>query len=160
MHNLALDRPISSIEDDSNISLNAETSHANKLIMLRADCGDTISVESIHESFAAHVEMPPMLTVRQRKTTYYGPKLLCEHDKRWWFLSASGPKSELLLWHCFPPSGSRGEAWQKVAEVSAAFTENVPTYSLCEHCGKPLQTLEHERSSESGACLNTSFGDD
>jgi hypothetical protein len=45
--------------------------------------------------------------------------------------------------------------WNKLAEIEASFSEEIPQYDICPYCGEPMKTLEHERMAGFDDCPNS-----
>jgi len=113
------------------------TESHSKRVMLRAERHDTIAIEGWGR-----------WTIVRRTDTYYGPCLLiapadaeCNFNLR---LTAPGPGAKLQLW--FPARDRPGyhKGWHRGPEVEATIIDTEP-YEICEGCGEPVKTVEHER---------------
>lgn len=136
--------PQESGKERSIVDTEPVTDLESKRVMLRAERGDTISVEG------------ERLKVLRRKQVYYGPVLECtdspEADApRTYRLTAPGPSKNLHLWKAVSDEDGFVEGWELIGEVSAEFG-GAQQYDLCHQCGQPLKTLEHEREAAVGAC--------
>lgn len=130
------------------------TEHESKLVMIRAERHDRIAIGSIETQLRSDRSVPDSVTVVRRTDPYFGPKLLLDDGTENYLLTAPGPDTQLLLWCSeFADDGLR-RGWQKLAEVTATFTDEQPQYDLCPMCGEPLKTLEHEREAAFGMCPN------
>lgn len=111
-----------------------ETSHASKKVMMRAEHGDEIDVETLG-----------VCEVVQRVHTYFGPKLRIEalEGDSQYLLHAPGPRTELQL------SATSGDPLRTVG----AELVGTKQYDICLECGEPLKTVEHRRRSFIGACV-------
>lgn len=130
------------------------TEHRSKLVMIRAERHDRIEIESVKTRFRSDRLIPDDLTVARRTDAYFGPKLLLDNGTENYLLTAPGPETQLLLWCSEFADDGLQRGWQKLAEVTATFTDEQPQYDLCPMCGDPLKTLEHEREAAFGMCPN------
>jgi hypothetical protein len=125
------------------------TEYDSKMAMLRAERSDEIVVEAVGD---ADVPDEP-LTVARRTDPYFGPKLLLDdaQNEQNWMLTAPGPESQLHLW---PPDHAEDglrRGFCDPIEVTAELTDT-KQYSICERCGEPIKTMEHEREAAFGLC--------
>lgn len=130
------------------------TEYESKTVMLRAERHDEISVSHIVTHLSHSRDVPNEITVVQRTTTYFGPKIVTESGGQNYLLTAPGPDTQLLLWAESRGSDGFRKGWEKLAEVTVEFSEDQPKYDLCPICGDPLKTLEHEREAAFGSCPN------
>jgi ribosomal protein S27AE len=134
------------------------TEYDSKMVMLRAERHDNISISNVVNRIRQAEDIPSNLTVVRRTTPYFGPKLvLASSSDRNYMITAPGPDSHLLLWSPIESANGDREGWTKLAEVEAKFIDDQPKYDLCPECGEPMQTLEHERKAAVGRCPGTSF---
>lgn len=136
------------------------TDHRSKKVMLRAERDDVITITDIITRLKPADLIPTEATVVRRTNPYYGPKLLLSDDENNYLLTAPGPDTQLLLWGPNQTKDGGRSGWYKLAEVTAMFADQQPQYDLCPECGKPMQTLEHERKSAVGACLTAELEDE
>jgi hypothetical protein len=129
-----------------------ETSYESKMIALRAERHDELKVTGVVNHFHPNGTVPDKFIVAQRTDTYYGPKLILDAGTVNYLLTAPGPDSQLLLWESQTGVDGFRTGWAKLAEVEVAFSDDLPQYDLCPHCGEPLKTLEHERMAGFGEC--------
>lgn len=143
------DRPL--LERD-HLASEPVTDYHSKMVMLRSERHDEIAISEIVTQIRRDVDVPLEATIVQRQCPYFGPKLLLHAGEENYLLTAPGPDTHLLLWS--PEHDEYGErcGWTKLAEVKAQFVDDQPQYDLCPECGKPMQTLEHERKSAVGRC--------
>lgn len=135
-------------------SVGPTTDHASRQVMLRAERRDSIVITEIEQRFDSS-SIPSKYTVVQRTETYFGPELLLAADDRNFLLTAPGPDAHLLLWSEHVNEREYRTNWDRSAEVRASIDET-PQYELCDQCGKPLRSEEHERLSLLGRCLDGS----
>jgi hypothetical protein len=128
------------------------TDYDSKTVMLRAERGDKLAFPEVICRLFQGADIPSEASIVRRTTPYFGPKLLLYSSEGNYLLTAPGPDTQLLLW--LPETNEYDEriGWKKLAEVRAKFVDDQPQYDLCPECGRPLQTLEHERKSEFGNC--------
>lgn len=135
------------------------TTSSSKRVMLRAERHDEIEISLV---VSGTPQIPKKLTVMQRTETYYGPQLTCipadSDDNTNYMLTCPGPQSQLILWKYITGTENK---WRTgvvpISEVQARIDE-VKQYNLCEHCGKPLKDLWHERLSALGLCEKIDYG--
>lgn len=135
-------------------SFEGATDYHSRLVMLRAERHDELKITSIKSRFRAPGVIPDTVRVVQRTDPYFGPKLAIRTDDREYQLTAPGPDSELLLWSRFEDYPGQEGAWEKLAEVTARFVEDLPSYEYCPQCDEPIKTLKHELQAEIGCCPN------
>jgi hypothetical protein len=134
------------------------TDRKSKQVMLRAERGDKIRVQELIAQSKGELEIPEKFEVQQRVSTYYGRELLIEptaseeHCK--FMLTAPGPDTFLYLWSSETDSEGFREGWSTIAELKADFTEGIPQYSICQNCGNPIKSLEHEKLALVDNCPN------
>lgn len=125
----------------------------SKRVMLRGERGDYILISSIEQSFMDEADRTGEMEVVRRESTYYGPELELRTKQRERFLlTAPGPGSYLHLWAPLSDSKGRITSWEVSAEVRAKFSSEMPQYSICNRCGEPIRSLEHERMAILGKC--------
>jgi hypothetical protein len=129
-----------------------ETEYDSKMVMLRAERGDSIQIMDVVTQFTQNTNIPSETTVIKRTTPYFGPKLVLSTDEENYLLTAPGPDTQLLLWAGNYLSDGERYGWDKLAEVTAQFADDQPQYDLCPECGQPMQTIEHERKATVGRC--------
>lgn len=126
------------------------TDHGSRKTMLRAERRDELALTDVERRFGSG-EVPTSYEVVQRTTTYFGPELLLAANGCNFLLTAPGPDTDLLLWR--EQSNERGyrTGWDRIAEVRVSIDET-PRYEICDQCGNPLRSEEHERLSMLGRC--------
>lgn len=125
----------------------------SKRVMLRGERGDYILISNIEQTFDVEWDWPGEMEVIRRESTYYGPELeLRTEEKERFLLTAPGPGSYLHLWAPQYDSKDRITSWEVLAEVRATFSSEMPNYCICNRCGEPIRSLEHERMSILGKC--------
>lgn len=122
-----------------------KTNPETKRVLVRAERKDELEITAV-DSRLEEISIPESVTVVQRLTTYYGPKLRVEADNKQYLVTAPGPDSQALLWQ------QRDSAWHKAAEIRLDFSGSLPEYDICPDCGEPLSTIAHERRAAIGAC--------
>lgn len=136
--------------------MNPKTKHGSKMVMLAAGRGDRIEITNIVERFETDQDVPNTVTVIERNSTYYGPKLLVHSDINGkdynYLLNAPGPANELVLWGARTDDENYRKGWYSLAEVEAELAEDRPSYEICSQCGNPLRSVEHERRAALGMC--------
>lgn len=129
------------------------TDLGSKKVMLRGERGDYIVISDVEQEFDSVETLPREMEIVRRESTYYGPELeLRTEDRERFLLTAPGPGSYLHLWVPETDSEGRITGWNVSAEVRAGFSSNVPRYSICNRCGEPVKSLEHERMAILGKC--------
>lgn len=128
------------------------TEYSSKMVMLRAERKDNIQILEVHTRFRQEEDVPSEVTVIQRSTPYFGPKLVLSANDRSYLLTAPGPDTQLLLWVGNYLEDGERYGWKKLAEVTAQFADDQPQYDLCPECGQPMQTIEHQRMASVGRC--------
>jgi len=124
----------------------------SKKVMLRAERNDQIQIVDVVKRLQQSEDIPSEATVARRTNPYFGPKLVLSANDRNYLLTAPGPDTQLLLWAGnYLDDGDR-YGWNRLAEVTAQFTEDQPQYDLCPECGQPIQSVEHERMAAFGRC--------
>lgn len=125
------------------------TTYESRSVMLRAERRDEIVITEI---ISEHVggELPNTYTVVQRTETYYGPELLLYSDESNYLLIAPGPDCQLMLLVDTSNDDER-RSWERVAEVTAEI-KDIEQYEICDQCGNPIRSLQHERLSSFGQC--------
>lgn len=126
------------------------TDYGSRKVMLSAERRDTIEIESIEQRLTQG-NIPTDLEVVERTATYFGPELLLQSDDRNFLLTAPGPDCQLLLWSEIVNERGYRQEWSRLAEVRASIAET-PQYEICDQCGYPIRTGEHERLSAIGRC--------
>lgn len=126
-----------------------ETNYSSRKAILRAERGDTIRI-TVERSLEDH-QAPETVTVVQRTETYYGPELLLEDGQRNYRLTAPAPDRGLILWRDVVDEDEFRLGWKRAAEVSVEI-DAIGQYEMCDQCGNPLRTLEHERLSRMDRC--------
>jgi hypothetical protein len=101
-------------------------------------------------------EIPERLEITRRVVTYYGPELACtpvdDDASGTYRLTCPGPNSQLILWKTITGAEEYWkEGYAPIAEVKATLGD-LEQYNICDHCGRPLRGLWHERLSAVGAC--------
>lgn len=122
--------------------------------ILRSERKDTIEISSVIQRFT-QADIPDRVTVVERTETYYGPELLLEFEGQNFLLTAPGPDTQLLLWSEITNERGFRQAWERLAEIQTTIDET-PQYDLCNQCGSPIRSKEHERLSAIGHCPKTS----
>lgn len=135
-------------------SFDETTDYHSRLVMLRAERHDKLKITSVKSRFRVPGEVPDTVKVVQRTDPYFGPKLALRTDGSEYQLTAPGPDSELLLWSRREDCHGQKGAWEKLAEVTARFVEDLPSYEYCPQCDEPIKTLKHELQAEIGCCPN------
>ncbi len=126
------------------------TGYSSRKVMLRSERRDQISIDSIEQRFS-DAEIPDCLTVVERTNTYFGPELLLAEGDQNYLLTAPGPDTHLLLWREIVNDRGFRQQWSRIAEVQAIIDDTTP-YEVCDQCGYPIRTEEHERLSTLGRC--------
>jgi hypothetical protein len=126
------------------------TNYESRKVILRSEHGDTISLGQIEQQFIER-EIPSEFTVVKRTETYFGPELMLEANRRNYLLTAPGPDTQLLLWGENVDDRAYREGWYRLAEVSAEIDET-PQYDICDQCGHPIRSQQHQRLSTLGRC--------
>jgi len=128
------------------------TEYDSKMVMLRGERHDRITIENTVQSLTSGADVPEELSIIQRNNTYYGPKLKLSTGGQDYLLTAPGPDAHLLLWESVTDRNGFRKSWRKIAEVTAQIADDVPQYDLCPYCGEPLKSLDHERKAAVGQC--------
>ena len=132
------------------------TSGSSKMVVLAGERKDLVEIGSIIERFRNGVVVPSEVTVLERESTYYGPKLLVHAQPddvdRNYLITAPGPGSELMLWGAETDGENNRTGWYRLAEVKAQLAENQPSYEVCPQCKNAIQSIEHERMAALGMC--------
>lgn len=136
--------------DSVRTSVGPTTDHPSRKAMLRAERRDSIVVTGVEQRFGTS-EIPSKYTVVQRTETYFGPELLLAANDRNFLLTAPGPDTHLLLWSEHVNEREYRTDWARTAEVRVAIDET-PQYEICDQCGYPIRSEEHERLSLLGRC--------
>lgn len=131
-------------------SVGPTTDHASRKVMLRAERRDSIEITEVERRFDSS-EIPSKYKVVKRTETYFGPELLLAANDRNFLLTAPGPDTHLLLWSEHVNEREYRTDWDRTAEVRASIDET-PQYELCDQCGYPIRSEEHERLSLLGQC--------
>lgn len=126
------------------------TDHDSRKTMLRAERRDIIKIIEIERRFDG-TDIPDQYTVVQRSETYFGPELLLAANDRNFLLTAPGPDTHLLLWTDRVTDQEYRTNWARSAEVRVTIDET-PQYEVCNQCGYPIRSEEHERLSVIGRC--------
>lgn len=134
--------------------IDEHTDYHSKLVMIRAERHDKIVITGVRRQLRSGIEIPNRVKVVQRTDPYFGPKLLLYNDSHNYLMTAPGPDSGLLLWKSVVDSNEQRTGWEKLAEVTARFVDDLPQYDFCPQCGEPLNTLKHEKQAELGCCPN------
>lgn len=149
--NEGADSPSSILPTESvHTSVGPTTNHASRKTMLRAERQDSIEITDVEQRFSSF-EFPSKLTVVQRTETYFGPELLLVANDRNFLLTAPGPDTHLLLWSEHVNEREYRTDWARTAEVRVSI-EETPQYEICDQCGYPIRSEEHERLSLLGKC--------
>lgn len=127
-----------------------KTDHDSRKTMLRAERRDVIKIIGVERRFDA-TDIPDRYTVVQRSETYFGPELLLAANDRNFLLTAPGPDTHLLLWTERVTDREYRTNWARSAEVRVAVDET-SQYQVCNQCGYPIRSEEHERLSLLGRC--------
>ena len=139
------------------------TDRQSKNVMLRAERGDIITINQIVNRFRKENPIPEAFEVQRRVSTYYGTELLIEphasKSRSKFLLTAPGPDTFLYLWGAETDSDGFRERWSVTAELKASFSEEMPKYSICQKCGDPIKSLEHERLAAMDNCSAINSGD-
>lgn len=132
------------------------TDRESKMVMLRAERGDRLSINATVQQFKPDISIQEKFEVQRRISTYYGTELLLEPlgsgQRSKFLLTAPGPDTFLYLWVSETDSDGFREGWSVAAELKVSFSEGVPQYALCEECGNPIKSLEHERLAAMDNC--------
>jgi len=131
---------------------NPATENASRSVMLKASRDDQISVEKVASHLKPEFEIPQELCVVRRSETYYGPKLETEAGDECYLITAPGPNTQLLLWKGQTNNNGYLVRWERLAEIQAKFSGNIPQYDVCIDCGEPIKSAEHERMAAFGPC--------
>jgi hypothetical protein len=125
------------------------TNRQSRMVMLRADRGDSIQIDDTIEYFITNASVPAELEVIQRTSTYHWTELLLKNtpddQHSMYLLTAPGPDAFLYLWSSETDKDGYRIGWSKIAEVKASFCDGLPKYTICNTCGEPIKSLEHER---------------
>lgn len=125
-------------------------------VMIAAERGDNIVLTSIVNRQRERCELPEEMSVIRRSEKYYGPELLLhdevEGENRNYLLTAPGPNSDLQLWVGKLSKEGVRRSWEKAAIVKASLAAEQPPYELCEQCGEPIRSIEHDRKAVTGHC--------
>ena len=118
----------------------AGTDSDSKTVMLRAERDDEILVDDEHYQ------------VLQRQQTYFGPLLLLQgFGEVRYQLFAPGPYRNLRLLREVTDSEGFRVGWDDCGLVEAEL-KDTKQYDICDQCGEPLKTAEHEKDSAYGLC--------
>lgn len=132
------------------------TDRESKMVMLRAERGDGITIDEVVHRFVNDNQVPGYLETQRRISTYYGTELLLEPDREnarsKFLLTAPGPDTYLYLWASETDADGFREGWRVAAEVKASFSDKLPQYSICSQCGEPIKSLEHEKLAATDNC--------
>lgn len=131
---------------------NPATENASRSVMIKASRGDQLSIEKVVDHLKPECGIPKELQVVRRSETYYGPKLEIEAESGTYLITAPGPNTQLLLWRGQTNENGYLVRWERLAEVQAEFSENVPQYDVCTDCGEPIKSAEHEKMAAFGPC--------
>lgn len=126
------------------------TDAESRKTILRTERKDTIGISNVLQKFY-DADIPESFTVVERTETYYGPELLLAADGRNYRLTAPGPDTQLLLWGESTNEREYRESWVRLAELQV-FIDGTPQYDICDQCGAPIRSKEHERLSAIGRC--------
>jgi len=126
------------------------TDHGSRKTMLRAERRDVIKLSEVERRFDSK-EIPTRYTVVQRTETYFGPELLLAANDRNFLLTAPGPDTHLLLWSEHVNAREYRTNWSRTAEVRVSIHEP-SQYEICNQCGHPIRSDEHERLSMLDRC--------
>lgn len=143
--------------DGSELSgLRPTTSASSKMVVLAAERGDRIKVCSKIREIQSGQELPDVVTVLRRNSTYYGPKLLVHAEIRDvdhnYLITAPGPASELMVWGAETDDDKYRKGWYRLAEIEAQLADDQPTFDVCPQCNNPVRSNEHERMASIGMC--------
>lgn len=131
---------------------NPITDADSRQLMLAGERHDTVVVQGVVDKLTEG-KVPQELSIVQRATTYYGPKLRLRDDRgAEYLLTAPGPDQHLVMWSANVDDKGFKESWRKLAEVKATLSDDRTRYHLCSQCGEPLKTAEHERLAKLGSC--------
>lgn len=128
------------------------TENSSKSLMIKATRGDEISISEVVEHFEPQYEIPQKVEVVHRTETYYGPKLETESNGSHYLITAPGPNVQLIFWKAITDGEGYLKRWEQIGEVKADFTDNIPQYDICQNCGEPLKSVEHERLAAFNSC--------
>lgn len=138
--------PTNSILTDSSPT----TDHSSRKAMLRAERQDEIEITEVERQFESR-NLPVSYQVVQRNQTYFGPELLLASNQENFLLTAPGPDTQLLLWSERVNDNEFRTNWARTAEVRVEISET-NQYDICDQCGYPIRSDEHERLSLLGRC--------
>ena len=132
------------------------TDRNSKMVMLRAERGDTINKREVVSKFQEGRIVPNRLKVQRRVSTFYGAELLLEptndgHREKY-LITAPGPDSFLYIWSSETDEDGFREGWKLSAEIKVSFSDGIPQYSICSLCGEPIKSLEHARLAATDNC--------
>ena len=134
------------------------TNRNSQMVMLRGERGDKLQVDEFVEYLFDGVrdDVPGKFTILRRMSTFYGTELLLEpfdtqKDSKY-LLTAPGPDKNLVLWKSETDFDGYRIGWSKLSELKASFTENIPNYPICNTCGEPIKSLDHERLAAMEQC--------
>lgn len=136
--------------DSPQTDLGPTTDYDSRKVMLRAERRDKIKLVGLEERYIDG-QVPKSFNVVERTDTYFGPELFLEADGRNYLLTAPGPDTQLLLWSEIVNERDYRESWSRLAEVRAKI-DDMPQYDVCDQCGYPIRSKEHERLSAIGRC--------
>lgn len=132
------------------------TDRDSKMVMLRAERSDQLKITRVISEFETATTIPDEFEVQQRVSTYYGTELLLEstasENREKYLLTAPGPDTFLYLWASRTDSDGFREGWSVVSEIKAKFSDEMPQYSICDNCGEPIKSLEHEKLAVMDSC--------
>lgn len=133
------------------------TDRESKKVMLRGERGDKIQISDVIADFEEGQDFPEEIEIQQRVSTYYGTELVLEglekSETSKYLLTAPGPDTFLYLWAAETDADGYRETWSVIAEVKARFTDGVPQYAICNQCGEPIKSLEHEKLAAMDNCV-------
>lgn len=136
------------------------TDRDSKMVMLRGERGDEIQAIEIIEGIEDHGPIPDKFKITQRLQTYYGAELQLKpsppYNNSSYMLTAPGPDKFLYLWTSETDDDGFRKGWSKVAELKVSFSEDIPKYPICNVCGGPIKSLEHERLAAIDQCESLS----
>lgn len=131
------------------------TSSGSRSLMLTAEMGDEVNINQVVSRIEYESEIPNEVFIRQRTSTYYGPKLLAgDTDQNEYLITSPGPDQELIIWKEVTNSRGKRIYWTRLAEIEAELSEPSKGYQICPQCNKPLKTAEHTRLAAIGQCQN------
>lgn len=138
-------------------NLHPTTDGDSRQVMLAANRHDNIIITDVVERYRDTHTVPESVSVIQRNLRYYGPELMVHTEvdgfNRNYLFIAPGPVDELQLWgDVLTDDGQYRSNWVLVADITAVLADDQPNYEICDQCGGPIRTLDHEQAAIFGEC--------